>query len=199
DVDGVHIDLEFILKGDPYFNDITSVEKPGDVQAYGKNVNNFHKELRSVMPKAFISSVVVATSPGTEPWKRKTSMEELRQLTAYIDQLSFLYYDTSIDNQKDFEYNCKLLLEDIKTLKRDRNIEYLVAIGTFVSIYDLQHYRHLEIASVQNTLRTIKRQSYKVDPVHRIVDGIAIFCDWESDVKEWKDFNDNWNKFSMFF
>ena len=73
---------------------------------YGDNVNDFYKKFRDLMPDAFVSSVVVTTSPGAKPWKRKTTMDELMVLTKYVDQLSFLYYDTYIGSQPEFEENC---------------------------------------------------------------------------------------------
>ncbi len=95
-VSGLHFDFEFILKGDPLLERTVSEGGSGDCDSYGNNVNEFHRKFRKLMPDAFVSSVVFATSPGTKPWKRKTSLEELKVLIQYVDQLSFLYYDTQL-------------------------------------------------------------------------------------------------------
>jgi len=193
-VPGVHVDFEYILSGDFYLDQTIRKEKPGDRENHGNNVNTFHRKLRALLPKAFISSVVVATSPDTKPWKRKTTMDELKVLTNYVDQLSFLYYDTHIDNQEIFETNCYSLLKDIQTLKLERNIQYLVAIGTFVNVPELRKYRNLDIENIPNSLSTIKKEAIRVDSTMQIIDGIAIYSDWATDKKEWKQFQRHWAK-----
>lgn len=191
-VPGVHVDLEFILPGDPYLDTEINEPKPGDQEAYANNVNSFHKKLRQTIPEAFISSVVVATSKDTRPWKRKTSISELKELIRHIDQLSFLYYDTQIDNKKIFDDNCAELLRDIRELRNKRDIQYLIAIGTFVNRPELHKYRNLEIENIPNSLQTIKDKAFQVEPQKQIVNGIALFCDWETDEKEWQEFKENW-------
>lgn len=192
DIPGVHVDFEFILPGDPYLEKTVNPEKPGEREAYGHYVNEFHRKLRQLLPRAFISSVVAATSPDTKPWKKKTTMEELNVMVQYIDQLSFLYYDTHIHDQRTFEDNCLKLMQDIRTLKEVRDIQYLVAIGTFVNVPELQGYRNLEIESIPNSLKTIKNSAVQVDTTLQLVDGIAIYCEWTTDKKEWRQFYRHW-------
>ena len=191
-VPGVHIDFEYILPGDAYLDQTIKTESPGQREQHGNNVNEFHKKLRQVIPDAFISSVVVATSPDTKPWKRKTTMEELHVLTQYVDQLAFLYYDTYISDQVIFEKNCYQLLQDIKTLKNENDIQYLVAIGTFTNVPELHKYRNLDIENIPNSLKTIKREAVRVDSTNRVVDGIALFSDWATDNDEWTAFRRHW-------
>ena len=186
DIPGIHIDFEYILKGHPYLDTTIDKEKPNDMKDYAQNVNSFHRKLRSLLPNSFISSVVVATVPETTPWKRKTSIEELSTLVKYVDQLSFLYYDTHINSQDVFEKNCSKQIEDIQTLKKmNSNTQFLLAIGTFINVLELQDYRNMEIENIPNTLKVIKESAIKVDSSKSIVDGIAIFCDWQTDKQEW--------------
>ncbi len=192
DIPGVHVDFEFILSGDPYLEQTVNPEKPGDREMYGHNVNEFHRKLRELLPTAFISSVVIATSPDTRPWKRKTSMDELHTLVKYVDQLSFLYFDTHIHDQQVFEKNCVDLIRDIQILKRAKEIQYLVAIGTFLNVPELQEYRNLKIESLPNTLKTIKQSAVQVDSVNQLVDGISIYSDWATEKKEWREFYKYW-------
>jgi len=190
---GIHIDFEYILKGHPYLDTTIEPEKPGDKENYAKNVISFHKKLRFLLHNAFISSVVVATSPDTKPWKRKTTIEELKDLVQYIDQLSFLYYDTNIDSQKVFEENCTAQIRDIQTLKDvNPQSQFLLSIGTFVNRQELRNFRDLKIESISNTLEVIKKSAIKVDSTNRIIDGISIFCDWQTDKYEWEEFFDIW-------
>ena len=190
---GVHIDFEYILKGNPYLDTTIKPEKVNDEENYGDNVNSFHRKLRSLLPDSFISSVVVSTSPDTKPWKRKTSMEELSVLVKYVDQLSFLYYDTHINSQDVFEQNCVAQIRDIQKLQNlNTNTQFLLSVGTFVNRLELQKYRNLEIENIPNSLDVIKRSALEVSDSSRLVDGIAIFCDWETDEQEWKDFKAQW-------
>lgn len=191
-VPGVHLDFEYILPGDPYLDLTIKNEKPGERDLYGLHVNEFHRRLRQVLPDAFISSVVVATSSDTKPWKRKTTKEELNVLVQYIDQLSFLYYDTNIHDQRIFEDNCIELIQDIGSLRDKKDIQYLVSIGTFLNVPELRDYRNLKIESIPNTLETIKKSAIKVDSINRLVDGISIYCDWTTDKDEWRDFKKFW-------
>jgi hypothetical protein len=173
-VPGVHVDLEYILAGEPALDSTINKEKPGDLEAYGPNVNEFHRRLRAVLPDAYISSVVVSTSPDTKQWKRKTSMEELNVLIQYIDQLTFLFYDTRINDQQTFADNCTYLLKDIQTLRANRDIQYLIGVGTFINEPALQKYRNLDIENMPNTLLTIREQTRSLDPSGQIVNGISI-------------------------
>jgi len=194
-VPGVHIDFEYILKGNPYLDTTIELEKPLDKEAYANNVNSFHARLRVLLPDSFISSVVTATSPDTKPWKRKTTIKELSILIKHIDQLSFLYYDTHINSQDVFEQNCVSLIRDMETLKQfNERIQLLIGIGTFINRPELRTFRDLKIENISNSLTVIKKSVTKVNDAEKIVDGIAIFCDWETDKLEWKDFYTNWVK-----
>ena len=193
DLKGVHIDLEYILDGDEYLEKIRVQEKTMEEKEYGKAVNKFLKKVRNTLPQSFISSVVTATAPGTKPWKRKTTMKELDETIKYVDQLSFLYYDTGIHSQEVFETNCVSQIQNMLTLKqKNPNIQLLLSVGTFVNEPALQKYRNIQIENIKNTLEVIKRSSLKVNPNKRIVDGISIYCDWETTQEEWKEFYMNW-------
>lgn len=192
-VQGVHIDFEYILKGNDYLDTTIEAEGEFDEMNYGDHVNSFHKKLKELVPQAFISSVVVATAPDTKPWKRKTSMGELLTLSKYVDQISFLYYDTSINSQNTFQRNCIEQIEDIAVLKRAHpDVQCLLSIGTFVNRPELRKYRNLIIENIPNSLTTIKKGVEAVGSSKQLVDGISIFCDWETDQKEWSEFYTNW-------
>jgi len=193
DVPGVHIDFEYILKGDSYLDTTIEMEKFGDKDNYGDNVNSFHKTLRLLIPDSFVSSVVVATAPDTKPWKRKTSIDELLELTSYVDQISFLYYDTYISSQNLFKKNCVEQIKDIETLKKSNPyVQYLLSIGTFINRPELRKYRNLKIESISNSLETIKQSTIQVNATNKLIDGISIFCDWQTENEEWNEFYTNW-------
>ena len=195
-VPGLHFDFEFIVPGDDYLDKAVVDGGSGNIDIYGNNVNDFHKKFRDLMPDAFVSSVVVATSPDTKPWKRKTTMDELMVLTKYVDQLSFLYYDTFLSSQTAFEENCIFLLKDIQKLKASApNVQYLVSVGTFINTLELQKYRNMNIENIPNSLQTLRSSIQRVSPEEQLVDGISIFCNWETNKNEWKQLHNNWTKF----
>lgn len=197
-VSGVHIDFEYILRGEPFLDKDLKPEQPAALENYGYWVNEFHQELRNTLPRAFISSVVLATSPATQPWKRKTTLAELEGLAPWVDQLSFLYYDTGISDEVIFKNNCKYLVKDINTLKqKSANTQFLIAIGTFINHPALRKYRHLEIENIPNSLQIIKESIVEQNKEEELVSGIALFCDWQTDVYEWKNFYDNWGHFAQ--
>jgi hypothetical protein len=196
-VPGLHFDFEFILKGNVFLDKAEFREGSSDEESYGNNVNEFHRKFRELMPEAFISSVVVATSPGTKPWKRKTTMAELKGLIKYINQLSFLYYDTNINNQSEFQENCLFLLRDIQKLRYADSyskVQYLVALGTFINVPELQKYRNLDIENIPNTLQTLKDCLFQIAPNEQIVDGISIYCNWETNKTQWNQISRYWTK-----
>jgi len=189
DCDGIHIDLEYILNGDTYLSKFVRPQRDKDDRDYGKNVIVFHESLRKLLPGSFISTVVPSTSSKTKSWKRKCTVPELQEITKYVDQISFLFYDTGIQSQHNFESGCFELINDIKFLKtRQSNVQYLVSFGTFVNEPELHRYRDLKIENISNTIMTIKRATFDVDALNQIVDGLSIYCQWETDQSEWSEF-----------
>jgi len=53
----------------------------------------------------------------------------------------------------------------------------------------------MNIENVPNTLQTLRRSIQKVSPDEQLVDGISIFCNWETNKNEWKQIYNNWTKF----
>lgn len=195
-VPGIHLDFEFILRGNSYLDRTFDKERPHDDESYGRNVNEFHAALRKDNPDAFVSAVVACTSSKARQWKRKTSFAELSELTKYVDQLSFLFYDTSISTQTEFELACREQLLDIYKLRMKTipgKTQFLLAIGTFINLEELHGYRNLKIERVDNSLATIRKTIGRAPDKFRL-DGIAIFCDWETVEDEWLQFREGWIK-----
>ena len=192
-VPGVHIDFEYIVNGNRFLDYHLNRKNKSDDSYYGFNVNSFHEKLRILLPDSFISSVVVSTAPDTKPWKRKTTFKELSVLVKHVDQLSFLFYDTKINDKEIFQNNCIYQINDMHYLKRvNPNIQLLIAVGTFVNEPALREYRDLDVENIANSLNVIRNSVNKVSPSKRIVDGIAIYSDWETEEKEWKNFRKLW-------
>jgi hypothetical protein len=191
--DGVHVDFEFILNTDPYLSNIVRTALPGDDTLYGKNVVEFHRRLREIIPGYFISSVIIDSLNETHSWKRKTPLKEQYQLAPYVDQICYLFYDTDIHDQIQFQRSSDQLIFDFTNIKKKyKNVKLLPAIGTFINEPEIRHYHDQIIESIPSTLKTIDKSLLKFAPKDSIVNGISIYCDWETDASEWELFFNHW-------
>lgn len=187
--EGIHVDLEYILDEEEYLASELKRSAINGEKRYGDDVNGFHARLRKALPRSFISSVVTATSSVTRPWKRKTSIHELNTLVRFVDQINFLYYDTNIHDQDTFQKGADQMLSDIRRLKLNaEDTEYLISVGTFINEPLLQRYRNTRIESIANTIETIRTSIKRIKGNTGLFDGVSIFCEWETDDIEWREF-----------
>lgn len=187
-VDAVHVNFEYLLFG----------ADPDPRIEYPRRFNEFFERLRKRLPGAFISTVVPATSSDTRPWKYKHSVEEIAQLSRDVDQVALLFFDTALKDQATFEANMRQQLGHVaawkqRQLREGHRVEFLLGTGTFVNpTARLQSYRDLRIENIPNHLGTLRRLVDDVQYPERVVDGLAIFCDWETDADEWSQLRENW-------
>lgn len=171
-VAGVHVDMENVLfsrRPDP---------------AYPRYVNAFVRQLRERCPRAFLSAVIPSTAPGVRPWKQRHSVEEAEELARSVDQLAVLYYDTHIGNGAAFERNLEVQVEHIARWKRaSPRTQFLVALGTFVNEESLRPWRNLDVEGIPQHFAALARATSRY--AERVVDGTAIYCEWETDRQEW--------------
>lgn len=181
-VDGIHLDLEYVIYPDGKFN-----QKGLDTNKYSVHWLKFHKSLRLALPKAFISGVVVSTASGTKPWKHKHSLSEIKELSAIIDQLSFMFYETSLMEMKVYKENLKEQLQQIKDLKNasSNRSQFLIGIGTFTLEKKLQNYRDVSSENLPTALKLLQEVEQEIDSQKRIIDGLSIYCDWMTTDLEW--------------
>lgn len=191
-LDGVHLDFEYLLHRQ--LESQIGSERSMLLHEYPRFINDFHRKLRSRMPNIFISGVVLNTSPHANSWKLKTPLEYIDTLLDYVDQMSFLFYDTSIRDSSIFEEAAIDLMKDILWLKtRHIDTEYLIAIGTFENEPPLNIYRDTTIESISNTLNVLKNSEFEMDSRGWIIDGISIYCDWETSESEYDEIFTNWS------
>ena len=139
------------------------------------------------MPKAFISVVVVSTASGTKPWKHKHSLSEIKELSSVVNQMSFMFYETSLMEMKVYRENLKEQLQQIKHLKKiDQNLsKYLIALGIFGEEKKLQSYRDLGLENLPITLKILQEVEREINQKEPIIDGLAIYCEWMTTDLEW--------------
>ncbi len=181
-VDGVHLDLEYVLYPDNKLN-----HKKLDANSYSEHWIKFHKNLRLALPEVFISSVVVSTASGTKPWKHKHTLNEVKELSSIIDQMSFMFYETSLLELKVYEDSLKEQIKQIKDLKSSASnrSEYLIGLGIFSEEKKLQSYRDLGFKNLPMTLKLLQDAEKEVGQNKPVIDGLAIYCEWMTTDLEW--------------
>ena len=197
-IDGIHLDFEYIL---PQAENQALNLSPSDLlresSTYDAGILEFHRLIRTARPKTFISSVVVSTASQSKPWKKKHTPFQIEQISRQVNQLSFLYYDTQIDDAETYRAGLKEQLEQIKSLKGSLGIyapQYLIAIGTFINEPELQKYRNLSLENVPYTINLLKDTIRLVSPRDRIVDGLAVYCEWQTSLEEWNQIRQLWSE-----
>jgi hypothetical protein len=194
-VDGIHVDFEKFATNNPYLVGNAPAISELSGKEYSNGLIEFHRKLRELKPDLFVSSVVVSTASQTQPWKRKHSLEELKQLFPLVNQISFLFYDTSIKDQSTYRISFIEQLNHIKYLKEQATgvkPQVLIGIGTFINEPELRPYRNMEIENIPNTLKVIKEGIAELSTKERLVDGLAFYCEWQTDENEWAMIKNNW-------
>ena len=181
-VDGVHLDLEYVLYPDNKFN-----HKKLNANDYSELWVKFHKQLRFALPETFISSVVVSTASDTKPWKHKHTLNEIKELSSVVDQISFMFYETSLMELKGYEDALKEQIQQIKDLKSiDSNrSKYLIGLGVFSEEKKLLSYRDLGFKNLPVTLKLLQEAEQEIGKNKPVIDGLAIYCEWMTTDLEW--------------
>jgi len=194
-VRGAHFDFEYISPALEEVVRLVEVPEPRSPEAeYGANLVRFHERVREALPAAFISTVVPKTVPAVFSFKTRQTYDEVRELARYADQIAVIYYDTALHDQEAYEENLVAQLRDVEGWRRDLGTarrEFLVGLGTFVNVEALRKYRDLAIENLPNEIATLKRAIRRVGE-DCPVDGVAIFCEWQTDEPEWNEFQDLW-------
>lgn len=172
-VPGVHVDLEHTL-----------FTRPLD-PAFPGRFNGFVRALRQRLPHAFISAVIPSTAPGVRPFKQAHSVADAAELVVMVDQLGVLYFDTSIQDVGAFEENLSIQMDHFARWKAlAPATQLLLGVGTFLHRQPgLQLYRNPLVETIEGTFGALARATAR-QPVP-VVDGAAIYCDWQTDDSEW--------------
>ncbi len=181
-VDGVHLDVEYILYPENKFN-----HEKLNANDYSGHWVKFHKQLRLALPEAFISSVVVSTATNTKPWKHKHTLSEIKELSPVIDQMSFMFYETSLMELKVYKGSLKEQVQQIKDLKSfaSNRSKFLIGLGIFSEEKRLQSYRDLGFKNLPLTLKLLQEAEQEIGQNKSVIDGLAIYCEWMTTDLEW--------------
>ena len=195
-VPGLHLDFEFILASSEYVIREKQLPRAGEgADEYGARHVDFHRRLRERLPDAFLSSVIPSTAGPVASWKQKHSCDEAAALATCVDQLSLLHYDTSIADAATFRASLIEQLTHIaawKAVPASAHVQYLLGVGTFTNARPLRVYRHLDVEDLPHYFPALEYAIASVQRDVRLVDGIAIFCDWTTSARDWRRFRNLW-------
>ncbi len=182
-VDGIHLDLEYIIYPEKKFN-----QKKIGPDIYASHWITFHRLVRNSLPNTFFSTVVVSSATGTKPWKYKHSFDDIKKISPIMNQISFMFYETNIHNKQLYRKNLLEQLQQIQKIKteyKENTPQYLLGVGTFDSEKKLQNFRDLRIENNFMTLTILKELEVKLNSPKAIIDGLAIYSEWETTESEW--------------
>ena len=190
-VAGAHLDFEYILPSSTFV--IQTEHIPAErspMNMYHPSMRDFFRELKQKAPSLFISTVFPSSAPEVSPWKINPTRRELEEVAPLTNQISLLFYDTSIKSQELFEQGMRHQLEDIVAVRKaSPSTEMNVAFGTFINYEALHPYRDLSIENLPNSFATLKRALHGLAAGNPL-SGISIFCEWETEAAEWDQFRE---------
>ena len=196
DVPGVHVDFEFIVPEATYVRRERNLPATNEgLHEYGARHVAFTRALRERLPQAFLSVVIPSTSGHVRPWKQKHSVEEAATLATLVDQIALMHYDTSIADRAVFAASLDEQLRhvaDWRARSASARTQFLLAVGTFVNARPLRHHRHLDVEGLEHYLPAIDAAIARTQRDVRLVDGLAVYCDWTTKDVDWRRFRRLW-------
>lgn len=196
DVPGAHLDFELVLPDAAYVRRERDLpDTDAGLAEYGAWHVAFHQALRRRLPDAFISAVIPATTGRIRPWKKQHSVAEAAALAAAVDQLSLIHYDTAIADRDTFVASLEEQLQQIAAWKARpdaAHTQFLLGVGTFRNARPLRRYRHPGVERLSACLPAIDEAIARTPQEVRLVDGLAVFCDWTTSAADWRRFRQLW-------
>jgi hypothetical protein len=182
-LEAVHVNFEYLLFG----------AAPDPAIAYPESFARFFAALRRALPRTFISTVIPSTAPDVHAWKLQHRAEEVLDFLPHVDQLAVLYYDTALHDAATYARNLDVQLDHFARWKAAARVELLVGTGTFVNEEPaVRRYRDLTIENIPAALAVLRRAVDARRDRAPVVDGIAVFCDWETEPGEWEELRAGW-------
>jgi hypothetical protein len=113
-----------------------------------------------------------------------------------VDQIAILFFDTSIKDKAQFRDAMHFQLQEIRRWRApipEKQIQFLLGIGTFINKPELRPFRDLEVENIPNTLVTLQKLLQAHPELKDAVDGFAIFAEWTTAPREWRQIRRNWS------
>jgi hypothetical protein len=120
---------------------------------------------------------------------------DLLEVSRAVDQVVFMYYETGLHEAESYRANMRLQLMQIHGMKAalgKESPQYLFGVGAFQSTSPLKSYRDAKIEGIDATLTALKELVAKVSPSERLIDGLAVFCEWLATTEDWAQIRNQW-------
>ena len=161
---GVHINIEPLTSGDTNYLDLLD-------------------ELRSALSKDKLMSVAAYPPPT---WFQPSeevhwSQDYFRQVARRSDQMVVMMYDTALQNRRLYQYLMAGWAKEVLAWSGDTPV--LLGVPTYDDVG--VDYHNPEVENLENALLGIHRGlARKALPAN--YQGVAIYCEWETDTNEWQ-------------
>ena len=157
------------------------------------------EQLHAVVgPKRVLSVAAYPPQTGGMPFKMAWSETYLRQVAARCDQMAFMFYDTSIHDRKLYQwFVARWTKASLEWTDGPRAPEVLLGVPTYGDAGTrwgpLYHDPRVEnlvtsLAGVRRGLSDYRAQHGDLPARYA---GAAIYCEWETDATEWREWRAN--------
>jgi hypothetical protein len=169
---GVHLNVEPLASGDTDFL-------------------KFLDELKACLPSGKVLSI--AAYPPPTRWQPSEdvhwSEDYFREVAKRCDQMAVMMYDTSLRFPKLYQRLMADWTGEVLTWSEGKAV--LLGVPTYSDVG--VDYHHPRVENLRNGLRGIHR-GLSQQSVPTNYQGVAIYCDWETDEGEWKYFREHFLK-----
>lgn len=169
---GVHLNVEPMTSGDTNFLVLLD-------------------ELRLALPPGKLLSIAAYPPPMRQHPFEDVHWDEpyFREVAKRADQIAVMMYDTALRNPKFYQRIMALWTQEV--LSWSENTPVLLGVPTYNDIGVEYHHPHVE--NLTNALKGIHRGLFRRE-LPSNYQGIAIYCDWETDASEWQYLRDHFLK-----
>ena len=165
---GVHVNIEPLPSGDKAFL-------------------LFLEQLRAVLPEGKILSIAAYPPPTRWHPFPDVHWEEpyFREVARRCDQIAVMMYDTSLREQKLYQRLMADWTEEVAEWSEGR--PFLLGVPTYND--SNTEYHRPDVENLRNALLGIHRGLTRHE-VPTNYQGIVIYCEWETDENEWREFRE---------
>ena len=146
----------------------------------------FLDDLRAAMPPGKILSVAAYPPPSRLHPFPEVHWDEnyFKQVAARCDQMAVMCYDTSLRDPKMFEWLAARWDEGVLRWTAPNGPQILIGVPTYDDAGSGYHNPNAE--NLATGLRALHRALNRFDARPANYQGAAIYCEWETDPKEWQ-------------
>lgn len=151
-------------------------------------------ELKVALPKGKILSVAAYPPPSRLHPFPEVHWEEayFKEIAKRVDQMCVMMYDTSLKDPKMFEWLYARWAEGVLEWTKDYDTQVLFGVATYDDADSGYHNPNAE--NMRTSLRGLHRALSNGGKLPTNYQGAAIYCEWETDEAEWKQWQSEFAK-----